>query len=88
MQPADDLLAGLADGEIMELEDLPVLEAVDEIVGEEVLPAQELPETVQVDYDFDASPWQMPEGGDLRDILRHMEDDDPPARGASPRRRP
>jgi len=75
----DDVLAGLADGEAMD-EEAPVLEAVfdEDAPEEEVMPAIEELEPLQADFDFDEAPWQMPEGGELRDILSHMEDDDEP----------
>lgn len=56
----------LADAE----EDLPVIDAVDD----------EQVETIKGGNDFDFGGWSMPEGGEFRDILTQMEDDDPPTR--------
>jgi hypothetical protein len=78
----------LADGEAVEGEELEVLDAGDFADLPGVVPVEEaefLAEVLPVDedapleaeFDFDAAPWQMPEGGDLRDILSQMEDDEP-----------
>jgi len=85
MEGGVEMLEGLADGEAMELDELPVLHEMEE---EESLPVlEELhdadepePEKaaapkgddnvpLPVDFDFDAGAWQMPEGGDLHDLL-------------------
>jgi pSer/pThr/pTyr-binding forkhead associated (FHA) protein len=97
-----DALEALADGQAMELEDLPVLQDMEE---EESLPLMELsdasePEAEEqatpkpeemgplpVDFDFDATAWQVPDGGDLRDLLGQMDtDDEPPTKQHKPKR--
>jgi hypothetical protein len=64
----------------MPLADLPEVEQLPEDdvdLAAELLPATD-DAPLPMDFDFDAAPWQMPEGGDLRDILSQMEDDDSP----------
>jgi pSer/pThr/pTyr-binding forkhead associated (FHA) protein len=83
----DDLpiLAALADGDpAAEDDNLPVLEAAEEEMVEAIPISEEGP--LQADFDFDAKPWQMPEGGDLRDILSQMEDEEPPTQHRAPKR--
>jgi pSer/pThr/pTyr-binding forkhead associated (FHA) protein len=95
-----DVLEGLADGEEIPDEELPVLQELEELEAEslpiveqiEVKGAVEVtPEAVEelgslpVDFDFDASSWQMPEGGDLRDLLGGM-DEEPPTKHRKPKR--
>ena len=95
-EDAAGMLELLADGEVVgvdelplaqEEEALPLLQPADEDevdVAAEMLPADDnVP--LAVDFDFDAKPWQMPEGGDLRDILSQMEDDDSPTQFPKPK---
>jgi predicted component of type VI protein secretion system len=83
--PVLEALEALADGEVMDLEDLPMVEAVDD----EVADAEEATDlepvrppsdhgALEPDFDFEASPWQLPQGDDLRDLLSQMEDGDEP----------
>lgn len=81
-----DVLEGLADGEVMDAEILPEVELIDEDplgldpvevtepVQQKRPPSDDL---IQPDFDFDAGTWKMPDGGDLRDILSQIEDDQP-----------
>jgi predicted component of type VI protein secretion system len=73
-EPLDELLP--VDEELPPVEPLEPLEPLDELE-----PIQN--ETV----DFDAKPWQMPDQGDLRDILSQMENEDPPTRHQSSKKR-
>jgi pSer/pThr/pTyr-binding forkhead associated (FHA) protein len=92
-----EALEGLIDGEVIPDEELPVLQELEEeslpvveqveVKGEvEVTPmeAEELG-ALPVDFDFDATSWQMPEGGDLRDLLSE-DGDEPPTKHRKPRR--
>jgi hypothetical protein len=80
----DGLEVEAADGELVIIgtgdEDLPAPLAVDEFNDVEIhaenMPADDGP--LAADFDFDAKDWEMPEGGDLRDLLSQMEDDDSP----------
>jgi pSer/pThr/pTyr-binding forkhead associated (FHA) protein len=94
-----DVLEGLADGEIIDDADLPVLQELEELEetnlplveqievgdGVDVAPEQEEVEALPVDFDFDATSWQMPQGGDLRDLLAE-EEDEPPTKHHKPKR--
>ncbi len=96
-----DVLEGLADGEVIADEELPVLQELEEL-EETSLPLIEqvevktdyevTPEQVEelaalpVDFDFDAASWQMPEGGDLRDLMSEAGDEEPPTKNHKPRR--
>jgi pSer/pThr/pTyr-binding forkhead associated (FHA) protein len=84
-----DVLAGLAEGVPLDDEEMPVLEFDEEAPAEEeAVPILDSDEPLEADFDFDAAPWQMPQGGDLRDILSHMEDEDePPTQRHRPNRR-
>lgn len=77
-----EMLEALADGEVVDIEEIeevpkedfdaaPVVEAVP---VEEPIPLRDEEAPIQPDFDFDA-PWQVPGGGDLRDILSAIEDD-------------
>jgi pSer/pThr/pTyr-binding forkhead associated (FHA) protein len=95
-----DVLEGLADGEVIPDEDLPVLQELEELeqdalplveqieVKDEVeitpVPEEELG-ALPVDFDI-AGSWQMPEGGDLRDLMSGMEDEEPPTKQHKPKR--
>jgi predicted component of type VI protein secretion system len=81
-----EVLEALADGAALDEDEIPMLEAVNDPLGlnrgEEELPEVEVlrpptadaaGELLKADFDFE-SPWQMPNGGDLRDILAQMED--------------
>ncbi|MFO0842218.1 MAG: FHA domain-containing protein [Gemmataceae bacterium] len=98
-----ELLEALADGDIMDLEPveeaLPELEVPDarqrpgrgpadpDLELEPTSPAADPLAPLEADFDFDAAPWQMPDGGDLRGLLDGMEDEpSPPAK--SKKRRP
>jgi pSer/pThr/pTyr-binding forkhead associated (FHA) protein len=108
-----DLLAGLAEGQALEEEELPLMEMLDEEtavppvaplpealdellpVDEDLAPLETLEPLEPLDeldpinetVDFDSKPWKMPEQGDLRDILSQMEDEDPPTRHQSSKKR-
>jgi len=103
--PVLEALEALADGEIMEDDDLPLVQAVDDdlplVEAVDDRPAEPEEPTdlepvrppsdhgpIRPDFDFEASPWKMPEGDDLRDILSQMEDGDepPPGRGKKKKR--
>ena len=81
-----EVLEALADGASIAEDDIPMLESVDDPLGlnrvddlpeVEILrpPTDVVSEPLEADFDFDG-PWQPPPGGDLRDILSHMEDGD------------
>lgn len=77
-----ELLEALADGELIEIDEADVL-PLDEDVAEpiEVEPLAAFSDDdgpIKADFDFDASPWQIPDGGDLRDILARIEEEPPP----------
>src|SRR5262249_32604465 len=86
---------GLAEGEVIDAEELPMLEVADD---DEVLPVSEdelidaepvaagEAEFVPVDFDVDAGGWQMPGGSELRELLSGVEDEDEPPTRHSPRR--
>jgi pSer/pThr/pTyr-binding forkhead associated (FHA) protein len=94
-----EVLEALADGAALDEDEIPMLEAVNDPLGLN-RPADDLPEVevlrppadalepLQADFDFEG-PWQMPGGGDLRDILSQMEDGDEqqPTRQAKPKKR-
>jgi pSer/pThr/pTyr-binding forkhead associated (FHA) protein len=95
-----DVLEGLADGEVIPDEDLPVLQELDElqeaslpmveqveIDGEVEVTPEALEElgSLPVEFDFDATSWQLPEGGDLRDLLAEDEGQ-PPTKKHKPKR--
>jgi len=98
-----DMLELLADGEVVDAEDLPVLEGLDDDVLPVLEPADEQPmleladedegvvalgEDAPLPADFDLDDgWKMPQGGDLRDLLSQMEDDETPTRHHSPKKR-
>lgn len=93
---AVEVLEALADGEMIEADDLPVLEPLDaESVPaddeptdlETVLPVNEDDGPIKADFDFGGTPWQLPDGGDLRDILSQMEDGDDPPPAKKPKKR-
>lgn len=76
-----EMLEALADGDVLDVEEL---EALPEVLDEaglpldvepvEALPYREDDSPIKPDFDFDA-PWQLPDGGDLRDILTAIEDE-------------
>ncbi|MFO0878789.1 MAG: FHA domain-containing protein [Gemmataceae bacterium] len=82
-----DVLEGLADGEAMDVQELPEVELIDEDplglqMVEPLDEVQPIPPAdddgpIKPDFDFDAGNWKMPEGGDLRDILSQIEDEQP-----------
>ena len=97
-----DALAALADGEVLEAladgdvlernsdQAVPVLKRVEEEDRGKpaALPIAGDQGDVKVDFDFDGGAWQMPEAGNLRDILSQIdEDEEPPARPPSPKKR-
>lgn len=84
------MLEALADGDVMDVDpvedDVPELEILDARPRSGRGPADpdlELEPTEQADplapleaeFDFDSSPWQMPDGGDLRGLLDEPEDE-------------
>jgi pSer/pThr/pTyr-binding forkhead associated (FHA) protein len=70
LQQLDDL------GEVPELEELAVVEELEEVEEVQELQLLDEPEQVEeVGLAFEAQPWQMPEGGDLRDLLAQMEEE-------------
>lgn len=81
-----EVLEALADGDEVTSDDgIPMLDSLRDPLGlkaddldevQPVSPAQETMDPIAGDLDFE-SPWQMPDGGDLRDILAQMEDDAP-----------
>jgi predicted component of type VI protein secretion system len=107
VNPAD-LLHALADGELVDVDDLDDIEPLDDVEVVEpvdldalvpphdepvkpkkkpksVKPKKEaepaplnMDEPIKPDFDFDAESWQLPEGGDLRDILSQIENSPPP----------
>jgi pSer/pThr/pTyr-binding forkhead associated (FHA) protein len=81
-----DLLEALADGEVVPPDEMEMLEA--EMMEEEIVDVAADPEeATTADFDFDAGPWQMPEGGNLRDILSQLEDEpEKPTRHRSKKR--
>jgi predicted component of type VI protein secretion system len=89
----EDALAALA---AIETDDAPVESGrLDELAPLALAPSTEpepemLPPAddgpLPADFDFDATPWQMPESGDLRDILSQMEDDDAPTQFPAPKK--
>jgi pSer/pThr/pTyr-binding forkhead associated (FHA) protein len=92
-QDSADLLEGLADGDVMDGEpvedDLPELEIMDPLPRGRNVPDLELEPTrsvpdalgpIEADFDFDSAPWQMPDGGDLRDLLEETDKPTPPAK--------
>lgn len=93
-----EVLEALADGDIMDAADVPMLEALDDPLGlhgidddipelEAVRPPTDPAQPIAADFEFE-SPWQMPDGGDLRDILAQMEEDDqPPTKPHKPKKR-
>lgn len=98
-EPSADLLEALADGDVMgaeSFEDLPELEVMDSLPRRSELDDVELepsrPNTDPLEsldasgFDFDATPWRMPDGGDLRDLLEEMNDEPAkPAKSKKPR---
>jgi pSer/pThr/pTyr-binding forkhead associated (FHA) protein len=93
-----ELLEALTDGDIMDVEpvedDLPELEILDapprpgrgpadpDLELEPTNQAADPLAPLEADFDFDAAPWQMPDGGDLRGLLDGMDDEsNPPAKG-------
>jgi pSer/pThr/pTyr-binding forkhead associated (FHA) protein len=98
-EPSADLLEALADGDVMDaesIEDLPELEVMDSLPRrpgtndldlelEPSRPNTDALEPLAADFDFDATPWRMPDGGDLRDLLEEMNDE--PTRPAKSKKR-
>jgi predicted component of type VI protein secretion system len=91
-----EMLEALADGEIMDGDDIPFLEPILDPVDdneptdlESVLPVVEDLGPLKADFDFEASPWQLPDGGDLRDLLSEMDEggQEPPARPQKPKKK-
>jgi pSer/pThr/pTyr-binding forkhead associated (FHA) protein len=82
-----ELLQALADGEAVADGDVPELELIDDDLAdvEPVKPADDLEPLPAVEFDFE-EPWQMPNGGDLRDLLSQMEDEEP-TRAQKPKKR-
>jgi len=80
-----DLLEALADGDVMDaVEDLPELEIIErapkrgrkpEPVDVEPVSSVDDLAPIEAEFDFESTPWQMPEGGDLRDLLEQMEEE-------------
>lgn len=77
-----EMLEALADGELIEIDEADVLPVDEDAAGPiEVEPLAAFSDDdgpIQPDFDFDASPWQIPDGGDLRDILARIEEEPPP----------
>jgi predicted component of type VI protein secretion system len=83
------LLELLADGEAVDgddlpmlqpadLDDLPVVEMVDQPGAvDTVMPVADDSAPLAADFEIDGTAWQMPDGGDLRDLLSQMEEDTP-----------
>jgi hypothetical protein len=53
---------------------------------EEYKPAEPDLSPVPMDFDFDAGSWQVPDGGDLRDLLTQMEAPEDPTAMRKPKR--
>lgn len=91
-----ELLQALADGEA--LDELPELEILQDdplgLGGSDEEPTRDKPSRPRTDvlepipaedFDFEATPWKMPDGGDLRDLLEEMEEE--PTRARKPKKR-
>src|SRR5262245_7802222 len=93
-----DVLEALADGEALDADELPELEIIGDALGGElpevepgdvqpVRPKSDGLAPIAPDFDFEATPWKMPDGGDLRDLLAQMEDEQPTNTHKSKKRR-
>jgi pSer/pThr/pTyr-binding forkhead associated (FHA) protein len=80
LEAMDDDAPEISEGELLDVE------SEGELPDVEPVSAEEADSLAPVDFDIEETPWQMPEGSELRELLSGMEDDEPPAKRHNPRR--